>query len=150
MGNKTVKWSFLIKTNGHIVKKPFFDDGDTLKQLQEDVKGYIELLRGCAQNIFPDHDIYVNEEGIILELPINLMATILHGMNQFIHGNAVVIGRKTNEYGEILSAGLSLEEADEIIAKLEAIKKDFIDFCSNQGYIIPDELGFRAENNAEV
>lgn len=149
MGNE-VKWSVLIKNNGQIVKKPFNEDGDTLKQLQEDVDGYIELLRGFSQEIFPDHDIYVNEEGMILEFPVNLMATILHGMNQFIHGNAVVIGRKTNEHGEILSAGLTLEEAKEIISKLEAIKKDFIDFCSNQGCIIPEELGFRAENNAEV
>jgi hypothetical protein len=149
MGNEA-KWSVLIKTNGQITKKPFNEDGDTLNQLQEDVEGYIELLRGSAQKIFPDYDIYVNEEGMILELPVNLMATILHGMNQFIHGNAVVIGRKTNELGEILSAGLTLEEADEIIEKLEAIKKDFIDFCSNRGCIIPEELGFRAENNAEV
>lgn len=151
MGNKkVVKWSVLIKTNGQIAKKPFIEDGDTLEQLQEDVEGYIELLRGCAQEIFPDHDIYVNEEGMILELPINLMATILHGMNQFIHGNAVVIGREMNEHGEIISVGLTLEETDEIIAKLEAIKKNFIDFCSNRGCIIPEEFGFRAENNAEV
>ena len=148
MGNEA-KWSILIKTNGMIAKKPFNEDGDTLKQLQEDVEGYIELLRGCSQKIFPEYDIYVNEEGMIFELPVNLMATILHGMNQFIHGNAVVIGRKTNEYGEILSAGLTLEEADEIISKLEDIKKGFIEFCGKQGCIIPDELGFRAENNAE-
>ena len=57
----------------------------TLDELQEFVGGYIEIV-----HLHDGKIMVVNEEGRLLNLPPNWMATDLHGLPELIVGNALV------------------------------------------------------------
>ena len=81
-----------IKTDGTIEEITLVDrdgDGDRLKQLQEAVNGYIELL---YINPKKNEVMVVNEEGLLRRLPVNRRASKLAG--QTIRGN-VLFGKAT-------------------------------------------------------
>ncbi len=84
-----MKW---IKTDGTIEEITLIkrdDDGNRLKQLQEAVDGYIELL---YINTKKNEVMVVNEEGTLRKLPVNRRASKL--ARKTIRGN-VLFGKAT-------------------------------------------------------
>ena len=81
-----------IKTDGTIEEITLIDregDNDRLKQMQDAVDGYIELLYISTKR---NEVMVVNEEGAIRRLPVNRRASKLAG--QTIRGN-VLFGKAT-------------------------------------------------------
>ena len=81
-----------IKTDGTIEEITLVDregDNDRLKQMQDAVGGYIELL---YINTKRNEVMIVNEEGLLRRLPVNRRASKLAG--QPIRGN-VLFGKAT-------------------------------------------------------
>tara|TARA_R110002074_G_scaffold185817_1_gene351206 strand:+ start:252 stop:497 length:246 start_codon:yes stop_codon:yes gene_type:complete len=74
-----MKW---IKTDGTI-KEVAIDKDNSLKQMQDAVGGYIELVR-----LTDDDIMVVNEEGLVFGLPINEHASKIAG--QSIVGNVLM------------------------------------------------------------
>jgi len=74
-----MKW---IKTDGTI-EEVAIDKDNSLKQMQDAVGGYIELVR-----LTDDDVMIVNEEGLIFGLPVNEHASKLAG--QTIVGNVLM------------------------------------------------------------
>ena len=72
-------------------KKPktlfFFDKEPPLKTIQEIVNGYITILY-----LGDGRTMYVNEDGILLDLPLNKKATEMVGFE--VYGKAIVINNK--------------------------------------------------------
>ena len=62
-----------------------YDDKPTLEEMQKMVGGYIEEVHVGDHNV----QYWVNEEGILLELPLNPKASMMLG--QPICGNLVVL-----------------------------------------------------------
>ena len=75
-----------IKTDGTI-EEVAIDKDNSLKQMQDAVGGYIELVR-----LADDDVMIVNEEGLIFGLPVNEHASKLAG--QTIVGNVLTCKRK--------------------------------------------------------
>lgn len=71
-----------IKTDGTI-EEVALDKDNSLKQMQDAVGGYIELVR-----LTDDDVMIVNEEGLIFGLPVNEHASKLAG--QSIVGNVLI------------------------------------------------------------
>lgn len=95
-------------------------DDSLLEALQEVVGGYIEtvpiMLRNGLQMI-------VNEEGVILDLPVNLIASILYGAaihDTFIQGDVAIVDRGYRN-GEPDLEGLSPDLANELLDELSKI-----------------------------
>jgi uncharacterized protein DUF3846 len=61
----------------------------TLEELQGFVAGYIQIVPMVPRQTF---DMLVNEEGLLLDLPLNAKASILAG--QAIAGNALCLSRE--------------------------------------------------------
>ncbi len=74
-----MKW---IKTDGTI-EEVAIDKDNSLKQMQDAVGGYIELVR-----LTDDDIMVVNEEGLVFGLPINEHASKIAG--QTIVGNVLM------------------------------------------------------------
>jgi hypothetical protein len=75
-----------IQADGTIAKLQI-SEAEQLEKLQELVNGYIEVI-----SITPTQYMVVNEEGIILSLPLNLLASELAGFS--IYGSVVIIDKK--------------------------------------------------------
>lgn len=118
-----MKYIIVVFPDGKAEKRPFDESGDTLKPLQEAVGGWIERLGGDCPDKLIDYDCYVNEEGLIYNLPMNPIATDLYGWYSRICGNMVIVGRRENEYGEICSAGITEEECEIILEYIGGIRK---------------------------
>lgn len=69
---------------------------DGLKDMQDVVGGYIECVSEPGDNF----DIYVNEEGILQGLPLNVLASMISGRR--LLGPVLVTGRVDKD-GEITS-----------------------------------------------
>ena len=65
----------------------FFDKEPALKTIQEIVNGYITILY-----LGDGRTMYVNEDGILLNLPLNKKATEMVGFE--VYGKAIVINHK--------------------------------------------------------
>lgn len=64
---------FVVHPNGGYEEKSLpVDDGSTLRELQQEVGGYIERISFDTTD--GDLDLWVNEEGMLQRLDINLMA----------------------------------------------------------------------------
>lgn len=87
---ETEKWAKVYCANGYEEDaRPINGKTFTLKELQEAVGGYIEIIRLNDGRI-----IVVNEDGLNLNLPVNIEATNIlrrdHSTTQYIVGNAIV------------------------------------------------------------
>ena len=87
---ETEKWAKVYCANGYEEDaRPINGKTFTLKELQEAVGGYIEIIRLNDGRI-----IVVNEDGLNLNLPVNIEATNIlrrdHSTAQYIVGNAIV------------------------------------------------------------
>lgn len=71
---------------------------DTLEVYQNLVGGWIEVVR--AAGLLPYHSVMaVNEEGVLLDLPVNPLASMLYG--DYIAGDAVVVGTIGPDFTDI-------------------------------------------------
>lgn len=98
-----------------------------VEELLEDTVEYETLsdgVGGMIEHVALDHslDLWVNEEGKLLSLPINPIATMLwskyFGNTDIIMGDALITGG-TDEEGNTL--GLSEEDADSFMAMLDSL-----------------------------
>lgn len=88
--SKSDKWAHIYYPNGDFQEtQPKNGSTFELEELQEVVGGYIEVVRLNDGRI-----IIVNEEGLNLNLPVNIEATNIlrrdHSTTQYIVGNAIV------------------------------------------------------------
>ena len=88
--SKSDKWAHVYYHNGDFQEtQPKNGSTFELEELQEIVGGYIEIIRLNDGRI-----IIVNEEGLNLNLPVNIEATNIlrrdHSTTQYIVGNAIV------------------------------------------------------------
>lgn len=87
----------IIRANGRVeLVEPKDGKKFSLDELQAVVGGYIELVR-----LSRGRDMWINEEGKLNELPINLAATKLwhevYGPNDIIVGDVMVTGKGATE-----------------------------------------------------
>ena len=88
--SKTDKWAHIYYPNGDFQEtQPKNGTTFELEEIQEIVGGYIEIIRLKDGRI-----IVVNEEGLNLNLPVNIEATNIlrrdHSTTQYIVGTAIV------------------------------------------------------------
>ena len=69
--------------------------GNTLRELQKLVGGYIEVVSGIILDR-PDIVMVINEEGKLMGLPTNIIASILYG--DTIVGDAILIGERNGDF----------------------------------------------------
>lgn len=86
----------------HITAQPctveLLDISDRLENYQQLVGGYIEVVH--AAGLQPYHSaMVVNEEGILRDLPVNPLASMLYG--DYIAGNAVIVGTIGPDFTDI-------------------------------------------------
>ena len=70
-------------------------------EIDQDVSAYQRVVGGYIQGVFgPNTTIYVNEEGLFLDLPFNSFATEAArkfcGLDQPLYGTALVLGPPDN------------------------------------------------------
>ena len=84
--------AMVIKVDGSIEMKTIAAD---LKSLQDEMGGYIELIKLNDGKL----SLYINEEGKLEGLPVNLVASLIANQTglkgDFIVGNAVFLGKGT-------------------------------------------------------
>jgi len=87
---ETTTKGLLIATDGQVTDATF----TCLEDYQRAVGGWIETV-----NIGNNHDLIANEEGLIQQLPINPLASLI--ARRPIVGPAVVVGFKSSEFVDI-------------------------------------------------
>lgn len=71
---------------------------DTLDVYQHLVGGWIEVVHAAGLQRY--HSLMVvNEEGVLLDLPVNPLASMLYG--EYIVGDVVIVGRADTEFTDI-------------------------------------------------
>ena len=85
--------AYIYKSNGEIIETSPKNKKDfSLKELKEIVGGYIEILD------LKDAYMVINEEGKLLDLPLNVDATTLYmcitNINDYIVGDVLVCPKK--------------------------------------------------------
>jgi len=93
-----------------------------LRDMQREVNGHIEIVNILGRE-FEGTEMIVNDEGLLLGLTLNPLASMLYGFEQ--HGQVIVgsalIGKNGfDEYGEPDIVGFSDAEAAEVMAKIDA------------------------------
>lgn len=96
------------------------NDNDTLKHLQGEVGGYIELV-----SLAGGLDLYLDEDGITKGLSPNVVGSLVastHGFNQgsFLLGPVVLTGG-TDDEGETL--GLTEAQVASLLAEVESTER---------------------------
>lgn len=94
----------LLKTNGEY---EVIEYQNTLEELHSIVNGFIEYV-----HIFPNIEMIVNEEGLLIGLEFNELATRFY--NHGIVGNALIVSTKNGE-----NVSLTSEQVEFIIDKLK-------------------------------
>lgn len=87
---------------------------ETLPFLQNAVGGYIDVVR------LPDGtDLYVNDEGLLIDLPLNPFAAILWGIH--LAGTVVVAGGVDDEgYDTDVDPAIAQRAIDEVLSRIAA------------------------------
>lgn len=74
-------------------------EGDALRVLQGMVGGLIQPVWFLDENLDQEWTVYVNEEGLLLQLPVNLAATAMIGHSTLV-GPAVFHPAEWTRYGD--------------------------------------------------
>ena len=90
-----------------------FEPGQSLPLLQRVCEGYVDVVHDPRLGI----DIWVNDEGLLIGMPLNPLATTLAG-GQGLAGPAVITGGPDAE-GETL--GLTVEQVAAIVGLVETV-----------------------------
>jgi hypothetical protein len=90
----TTTKALVLKTDGtsEVIELPKDGAGEVINQI---VGGYFDLARNYNQHINAEVCAYVHDEGLIIGLPVNAVASMLLG--QYLVGNAVIVGKTDNE-----------------------------------------------------
>lgn len=88
------------------------------KTIGKAVGGYIEIVR--LQALGDPYRMVVNEEGAVMGLPLNMLASILYG--DAIFGNAVIMKEGYDDDGEPDIVGLEENEIENVLSMLECIE----------------------------
>lgn len=88
----------------------------TLDAMQKAVGGYIERVH--PRGLKPPYCMVVNEEGIILELPINFAGCMLYQAPWPIVGDLLILKDGFNADGEPDFVSMEADEALELLAEL--------------------------------
>jgi hypothetical protein len=91
------------------------EDG-SYKSVSDAVGGYIEHI--TLDGVFEGYSLYVNEEGKLLNLPINKVATaiwerVFGVYTDIIVGNAVLVSSQTDDEGNELP--LTIEQVEQVV-----------------------------------
>ena len=89
-------------------------EGDTRQAMMEHVAGWLEHV--CQRYLRSPYCLIVNEEGVLLDLPINNAASLLYGGP--IVGNVLILRDGINDDGEYDIVGLEETEAKALVATL--------------------------------
>lgn len=121
--------------NGEAYKTPF-DADNSLAQLQSAIGGWIEACPIPTVKCSPDYAVtcFVDEEGLLKRLRLNHRLSEFVG--GFIVGDAVFVG--TDNMG--VSVGLSEEDADALVSRLNALKPHTADLTEAQERIVIREF----------
>jgi hypothetical protein len=96
--------------------------------LSKAVGGYIQIVP--LQNDFAGYAMYVHEEGKLIGLPMNDIATAVwensYGRTDIILGNAVIVNNETDDEGNTLP--ISEDDAESLMAKLRLV---FVKYATN-------------------
>lgn len=113
------RYAIIIRPNeGAVLLNCYPGDSLDLKTLQEIVEGYIEtvptvLAEGWSHEANVGTTLIVNEEGKLLGLPVNPLATDISALyNDVIVGNAILMGTMDEDF-----IGLTKEAAENIVEK---------------------------------
>ena len=88
----------VIYIQAHPFSVELLEITDTLEVYQHLVGGWIEVVH--AAGLLRYHSVMVvNEEGVLLDLPVNPLASMLYG--EYIAGDAVIVGRSGPEFTDI-------------------------------------------------
>lgn len=92
------------------------------------VGGYIQIVP--LQNDFAGYAMYLHEEGKLIGLPMNDIATAVwensYGHTDIILGNVVIVNANTDDDGNELP--ISEEDAENLMAKLRLV---FVKYATN-------------------
>jgi hypothetical protein len=92
------------------------------------VGGYIQIVP--LQNDFAGYSMYLHEEGKLIGLPMNDIATAVwensYGRTDIILGNAVIVNANTDDDGNELP--ISEDDAESLMAKLRLV---FVKYATN-------------------
>lgn len=89
-------------------------EGDTRKAMMEHVAGWLEHVR--PRYLRAPYCMIVNEEGVLLDLPVNNAASLLYG--GMIVGNVLIMKEGVNDDGEPDIVGLEETETKALMATL--------------------------------
>lgn len=88
----------VIYIKAHPFSVELLEINDTLEVYQHLVSGRIEVVYAAGLQRY--HSLMVvNEEGVLLDLPVNPLASMLYG--DYIAGDAVVVGRIGPDFTDI-------------------------------------------------
>ena len=91
-----------------------------LKQMQNEVKGYIECV--YAPRLGINYMMIVNDEGMLIDLPVNAVASYLYGADEhggYIFGNALIAKNDWVDDGELDVVAVPDEEVDELLGMIK-------------------------------
>lgn len=111
----------IIEASGVMRREPFNTEG-SLTQLQEAVGGYIERLPTVLMR---GHDCFINEEGKLLNLPLNTVLTNHYNKTRrncdWVVGNGVFAAH--DEEGETLGlTQAQCEDIERMLSSFGAVK----------------------------
>jgi hypothetical protein len=119
------EFAVVITTNLEILVEPMPSDDDSLEFLQGKVGGWVQA-EGLHGN-FEGLSIWVNEEGKMNYLPVNILGTVMWEVSygkgtDIIQGDVVILG-DTDEEGR--TRGLYDSEVDELLESLKSVSTPF-------------------------
>ena len=90
----TTTKALVLKTDGttQVIELPRDGAG---KVISEIVGGYFDIARNYNKNIDAEVCAYVHDEGLIIGLPVNVLASMIIG--QYLVGDAVIVGKTDSE-----------------------------------------------------
>lgn len=109
----------VIEADGSAYRKTFTEP--ILDSLQKTVGGYLESVSFQCEPGGNDFIMLVDEEGLIKQLPINLLATMLSsfcGEGNIIVGPAILLKIYYTRDGECLFVGIPKKELEDILSYL--------------------------------
>lgn len=87
-----------IYIKAHPFSVELLEINDTLEVYQHLVSGWIEVVHAAGLQHYHSAMV-VNEEGVLLDLPVNPLASMLYG--EYIAGDVVIVGRAGPEFTDI-------------------------------------------------
>jgi hypothetical protein len=90
----TTTKALVLKTDGttQVIDLPRDGAGQVIHEI---VGGYFDIARNYNPHINAEVTAYVHDEGLIIGLPVNVLASMIIG--QYLVGDAVIVGKTDSE-----------------------------------------------------